>query len=292
MQIFLMILFLFIIGCMAGWVLELLFRRFFTAKRWVNPGFMKGPWLPLYGFGVVIMFIFSWVCVGFFPETIKFYNPLGELFETSYDSGPTVYDLIPITLMWVGMILLEFIAGLIFIKGFKVRLWDYTNIKGNIMGIICPLFSFLWLVVAVVFYYGINPILYLVASNMHDYMFGMNGSVAHFGFIFAMGIIYGIFIYDFVVSIDMFKSITKFAKESGITERYEMVKEKWNMSVSLAKEHLPKIEKPDIKVASKIKSKLAKMIYIDPELEKTKGNTNYDANGRPIKIEENKEDGK
>ena len=292
MQIFLMILFLFIIGCMAGWVLELLFRRFFTAKRWVNPGFMKGPWLPLYGFGVVIMFIFSWVCVGFFPETIKFYNPLGELFETSYDSGPTVYDLIPISLMWVGMILLEFIAGLIFIKGFKVRLWDYTNVKGNIMGIICPLFSFLWLVVAVVFYYGINPILYLVASNMHDYMFGGEGMVAHFGFIFAMGIIYGIFIYDFVVSVDMFKSITKFAKESGITERYEMVKEKWNMSVSLAKEHLPKIEKPDIKVASKIKSKLAKMIYIDPELEKTKGNTNYDLNGRPIKIEENKEDRK
>ena len=167
-----------------------------------------------------------------------------------------------------------------------------TNVKGNIMGIICPLFSFLWLVVAVVFYYGINPILYLVASNMHDYMFGGEGMVAHFGFIFAMGIIYGIFIYDFVVSVDMFKSITKFAKESGITERYEMVKEKWNMSVSLAKEHLPKIEKPDIKVASKIKSKLAKMIYIDPELEKTKGNTNYDENGRPIKIEENKEDRK
>lgn len=35
------------------------------------------------------------------------------------------------------MTLLELVAGLIFVKGFKVRLWDYTNDRGNFKGIIC-----------------------------------------------------------------------------------------------------------------------------------------------------------
>ena len=43
MKDFLLYLFLFLVGCMAGYALEVLFRRFVTAKKWVNPGFMKGP---------------------------------------------------------------------------------------------------------------------------------------------------------------------------------------------------------------------------------------------------------
>ena len=111
MQILLIYLFLFIVGCILGWFIEVLFRRFFSAKRWVNPGFMKGPWLPLYGFGVIVMFTLSFVCVSFFPENMQFYNPLGGLFERDYISGPTINDLIPILLMWIGMLLLEFFAG-------------------------------------------------------------------------------------------------------------------------------------------------------------------------------------
>ena len=55
-QAILLYLFLFLTGAFLGYLLEVLFRRFFTAKKWVNPGFMRGPWLPLYGFGVVLMF--------------------------------------------------------------------------------------------------------------------------------------------------------------------------------------------------------------------------------------------
>ena len=55
-KIFMTLLVMFLFGCMLGYGLEVLFRRIFTAHKWVNPGFMKGPWLPLYGFGVVIMF--------------------------------------------------------------------------------------------------------------------------------------------------------------------------------------------------------------------------------------------
>lgn len=51
-QIFLIVLYLFFFGAVGGWVLELLFRRFFSGanpeRKWLNPGFLFGPCLPLY----------------------------------------------------------------------------------------------------------------------------------------------------------------------------------------------------------------------------------------------------
>lgn len=40
---------LFIIGGSTGWLIELVFRRIAHGK-WINPGFLSGPCLPLYGF--------------------------------------------------------------------------------------------------------------------------------------------------------------------------------------------------------------------------------------------------
>lgn len=285
MTILLLYLFLFIVGCFFGWVLEVLFRRFFSAKKWVNPGFMKGPWLPLYGFGVIAMFTMTYLVVSFFPDSMHFYNPLGGLFEKDYIAGPTINDLIPIVLMWISMVLLEFLAGLIFIKGFHTKLWDYSNMKGNIMGIICPLFNFLWLLVAVIFYYGINPFLYLGATNVYSYMFGDSGVGAHFGFIFAMGVIYGLLIWDFVNSIQLFAKISKFSKEKGILDKYEDIKGKWELLNKEAKSKMfgerKKKENPRV---DKIKEKIADTIYVDPEKEKHKED-NYDKSGRPIKTD-------
>ncbi len=58
-----------------------------------------------------------------------------------------------------GMKIIEFIASLIFIRCFEIRLWDYRNRKGNIMGIICPMFSLIWLAVGSLYYFLLNPIL-------------------------------------------------------------------------------------------------------------------------------------
>ena len=278
------------VGCFLGWVIEVFFRRFISAKKWVNPGFMKGPWLPLYGFGVITMFTMTYLCVSFFPTSMHFYNPLGGLFGNDYKSGPTVNDLIPIALMWIGMVTLEFVSGLIFIKGFHVKLWDYTNMKGNVLGIICPVFNAIWLAVAVLFYYGVNPFLYVLSTNVYDYMFGTNGGVAHFGFIFAIGILYGLMIWDFSTSIGLFAAVSKFSKESGILEKYESAKEKWEKHVKEAKkkmfEILPEPKKVNSPKVDAIKEKIAEAIYIDPEKEKNK-TSNYDDKGRPIKIDDN-----
>ena len=297
-KIILTLLFMFIVGCMLGYVLEVFFRRFVSAKKWVNPGFMTGPWLPLYGFGLVVMFVFSYLVLSFMPESMRFYNPTGGLFGLSYQSGATVYDLIPISIMGVSMVLLEFIAGLIFVKGFKVRLWDYTNMKGNIMGIICPLFSLIWFMVAIIFYYGLNPFAYMAFEESFDYMFGntTSGSVAHFGFIFAMGIVYGIFLVDFIKSIGLFNKVSKIAKSSGIVARYEkLVLEQKKQR----KEYRLKLEEalPDSLKRTKDKEKLGNttkkfssfvrhVLLIDPSKDDSKAN--YDDKGRPLKEEDQK----
>lgn len=63
MNIFLTLAFLFFIGATLGWVLELLFRRFFSSanpeRKWINPGFCVGPYLPLYGCGLCFLYLIA-----------------------------------------------------------------------------------------------------------------------------------------------------------------------------------------------------------------------------------------
>ena len=130
---------LFVIGSLLGWVIELFFRRFVSQKKWMNPGFLTGPYLPIYGFGVMVLYGVSNIPLGIDLQAVDI--------------------IVHILIIGVGMTLIEFIAGLIFIKGFKVKLWDYSDRKGNIMGIICPSFSLIWLVVGSLYYFFLNPLL-------------------------------------------------------------------------------------------------------------------------------------
>lgn len=130
---------LFVVGSLIGWIIELFFRRFVSQKKWMNPGFLTGPYLPIYGFGVLVLYGVSNLSLGIPNQVLDV--------------------IIHILIIGVGMTLIEFIAGLIFIKGFNVKLWDYSNRKGNIMGIICPSFSLIWLVVGSLYYFLLNPLL-------------------------------------------------------------------------------------------------------------------------------------
>ncbi len=297
-KIILTVLFMFLVGSMLGYLLEVLFRRFVSAKKWVNPGFMKGPWLPLYGSGVVLMFFLCWLSLAFLPKSFTFYNPTGELFGLEYKSGPTVYDLIPITIMGCSMILLEFIAGIIFVKGFKVRLWDYTNMRGNIMGIICPVFSVIWFLVAIIFYYALTPFVYSAFHISFAYMFGSttSGSVAHFGFIFLLGLVYGIFLVDLVKSIGLFGKISHFAKTSNIVARYEKLNEEQKKQRKEYKEKLVAAIPESLKrnkekavltgTSKKFSNFVRKIILIDPG--KNNAKENYGPDGRPLKEDDAK----
>ena len=166
--------FLFFVGSVLGWCTEVLFRRVFTAKKWINPGFLTGPYLPLYGFGVAGLFAISLIPI-----------------HTGYD---WLDSILIILIMGVAMTLIEYIAGLIFIKGLKIKLWDYTNRWGNIQGIICPLFSFLWLLVCVFFYFVIVP--YVITDAVIWF-------VNHITFAFFVGVFFGVFFVDLGHSINL-----------------------------------------------------------------------------------------
>ena len=71
MNFFLILAFLFFVGSSIGWAIELFFRRFFSAKKWINPGFLVGPYLPIYGFGVVGLFLLSRVDFPVNNETLN-----------------------------------------------------------------------------------------------------------------------------------------------------------------------------------------------------------------------------
>lgn len=63
MSILLKLCFLFFVGSVSGWVAELLFRRFFSSanpeRKWINPGFCIGPYLPLYGVGLCLLYLIA-----------------------------------------------------------------------------------------------------------------------------------------------------------------------------------------------------------------------------------------
>ncbi len=285
-RIVLVYLFLFLFGDILGYFLEVIFRRVFSAKKWVNPGFMKGPWLPLYGFGLTIMFTLV-NAIKLIP--LPFYN-------IDKNIPPNVYDLIPLIIIGSSLVLLEFLAGIIFVKGFRVKLWDYSNMRGNILGIICPVFSVIWFAIGIIFYYAVYPYVALLFNKAFAYMFGTNLSSPHFGFIFILGLCYGIMLIDFSTSINLFAKIVSLAKERNLVLRYENVRNKQKGLIKNArlnffktynlKDNLSNNDKI-IKATEKTNAfinKVKSVILIDPN-KRTKNN--YSKDGRPMKEDDN-----
>lgn len=196
--IFISTLTLFVIGSLVGWVIEFFFRRI-VHKKWVNPGFLVGPYLPIYGVGTVCLYGLSNIDLHL-PSDLSWLDVI-----------------IKILLIAVVMVFIEYIVGLIFIKGMKIKLWDYSNRKGNIQGIICPLFSFLWLAVGAIYYFLVNPYLVKAVYWLAD--------PTHQIFYFFIGIIIGMIIVDFCYSMHLATKITKAAKKSKAVISFEKFKQ-------------------------------------------------------------------
>ena len=188
MKILVAIATLFVIGSNAGYVIELLFRRFVSQKRWVNPGFMVGPYIPLYGFGVTILYGLSNV-------------PLDSF-------GLPKWAEVVITLVAIGiaLTLIELIAGLIFIKGLHMKLWDYSDRWGNFKGLICPLFSLIWFGVGVAYYFLLDPILVQALLFIAQYPL----------YVFFIGVVVGMMVVDFCYSLHLATMIKKFSEQATI----------------------------------------------------------------------------
>lgn len=200
MELFLTFAFLFFIGSVVGWGMELVYRRFFSAanpdRKWINPGFCVGPYIPLYGVGLCLLFLLASL-EGYIPMTHPIWKKV-TLFA----------------IMAVCMTVLEYITGLFCLKVLKVRLWDYSKVRWNLQGIICPRFSLYWAILGALYYFFIHPhILNALAWLARNQTFS-----------FVVGMFFGVFILDVVHSARLVAKIKKFADDYEVIVRYEHLK--------------------------------------------------------------------
>ncbi len=197
MSIFLTLAYLFFVGSVLGWCLELLYRNLTQrGKKIVNPGFCTGPYLPIYGFGLCALYL------------------LASLEQYSLTGSPFWNKVLLFFLMALGMTLIEYIAGLICLKYLKVRLWDYSSLWGNIQGIICPVFSLAWAVLGAVYYFLIHP--YILE--------GLEWLSRNLAFSFVIGMFFGVFLVDVAHSAQLMVRLKAFAEDNDVIVRYEALK--------------------------------------------------------------------
>ena len=129
----------FIIYSFFGWSLEVVYQAVEQGK-FINRGFLNGPYCPIYGFGVIIV-------VGML-EPIKnnlIILYLGSVILTS---------------------LLELFTGFILEKIFNMKWWDYSQDKFNLHGYICLKFSLLWGVACLIVVRLIHPLIAVFVSKI------------------------------------------------------------------------------------------------------------------------------
>lgn len=200
----LILLFLFSSGSVTGWFIELFFRRYLDPverkkKKWVNPGFFVGPYLPIYGTGLIVLYLLGHIHI-----------------PALTDAHPVLEKLIIFVIMATCMTLVEFITGMIFINHMHLQLWDYSSYWGNIKGVICPLFSLIWYALAAFYYLVLHP----------RVLTALDWLSRNLAFSFFIGFFYGIFFLDLVYSFQLMVKIKALADEYQIVVKYNAYKSK------------------------------------------------------------------
>ena len=120
----------FFLYCVVGWIWEVLYVS--ARKRtWVNRGFLYGPWLPIYGFGAVMILLATLPVRGNLPLVFLF--------------------------GMIGATALEYITGVAMERIFHMRYWDYSENFGNVNGHICVMASASWGVASVLVTEFVHP---------------------------------------------------------------------------------------------------------------------------------------
>lgn len=136
-QNFYELVWIFIIYSFIGWCTEVSYATLDTGK-FVNRGFLNGPYCPIYGCGVVIV--------------VTILTPLkNNLF-----------------LLFVGSFLLtsvlEYITGFVLEKVFHNKWWDYSEFPFNIKGYVCLKFSIYWGLACTFIMDILHPMIYAVIT--------------------------------------------------------------------------------------------------------------------------------
>lgn len=109
--------------CFCGWVWECCYVSI-QKKKWVNRGFLYGPFLPIYGSGAICVLVMT--------------IPVKENLLAVFFMG------------MLGATVLEYFTGLVMEKLFGIRYWNYSRAPLNLHGHICLIASLGWGIFSVI----------------------------------------------------------------------------------------------------------------------------------------------
>ncbi|HOP28301.1 MAG TPA: hypothetical protein PK293_09725 [Spirochaetota bacterium] len=125
------ILIYFALYSFTGWIIELLYRSL-NNRRLVNPGFLYGPFVPIYGIGGIFV----------------------SLLHQQFNTYPVPFQFFIFALILTAI---EYLTGELFERFFQLKLWDYSDNRFNLNGKISLLFSTGWGLLALIVVYYIHP---------------------------------------------------------------------------------------------------------------------------------------
>lgn len=130
----------FVVYSFMGWLIETAFAGVIT-RKFVNRGFLIGPFCPIYGFGALLIVLCSTWVRGVFENDLTFF-------------------VVSIIMSIVLTTLLELIGGFILEKFLNRKWWDYGDKLLNFHGYICLQYSLVWGLLAFITIQIVHPEIY------------------------------------------------------------------------------------------------------------------------------------
>lgn len=147
---------LFISYAFLGWCMEVT-CKFIQYKKFINRGFLIGPYCPIYGWGALAITIL-----------------LKRYMEDS---------LVLFVMSTLICSIIEYLTSYFMEKKYHARWWDYSNKKFNINGRICLETLIPFGILGVAIMYGTNPILFKLYNQIPQLVINILTVILFIGFI-------------------------------------------------------------------------------------------------------------
>jgi len=140
------LIWLFTLYSLFGWVIESVFKSQ-SAGKFVNSGFLNGPFCPIYGFGALLVI-----------------ESAAQAKQVFHLTNLPLQIIISVFLAIVLTSILEYLTGMIMEKLFDSKWWDYSDEKFNLHGRVCLKYSVYWGILAYVMLSLIHPYIHDFAT--------------------------------------------------------------------------------------------------------------------------------
>jgi len=139
------ILFLFMVYSIIGWLWETPYVSF-NEKKYINRGFLKGPYIPIYGFACLTIILSM------------------NIFNSFNDS--VFLTIIQILFISIISVVWEYFTSLGLEVVFKTRWWDYSNRKFNLNGRVALDYTILFGIGGYLLWRFVNPTFDIISNNI------------------------------------------------------------------------------------------------------------------------------